>query len=420
MNYFALVDCNNFYASCERLFDPSLEKRPLIVLSNNDGCVVARSQEAKKLGIKMGEPHFKIKEMCERCKVVVRSSNYALYGDLSQRVMQLLSDAADDIEIYSIDEAFLTFPVQMDREALHSHLIELRRKIKQWIGIPVSIGIAPSKTLAKLATSLAKKTNDGVFGLYSKSIYEDVLKKFPVEEIWGIGANLKLKLYTFGIRTAWEYQSQDPRFIRKILGVVGERMLWELRGVSCLPLEKAQAKKSITSSRSFGTTVTSQNDLAEALSTYVNTACVKLRNQNSCAQALCVFLESIVDPQAGTRQHDSTIIPLAYPTNDTPQFITAAKHCLSKLFHEGKRYKKCGVILLELIPQSEVMPDLFLGSPNKKRLRVAAVFDELNARLGKNTLFYGAMGVNPHWKMRRDKGSGQFTTCWDQLAIAKA
>ncbi|MBA3602743.1 MAG: Y-family DNA polymerase [Parachlamydiaceae bacterium] len=420
MKYFALVDCDNFYVSCERLFNPSLLGRAVIVLSNNDGCVVARSQEAKKLGIAMGAPYFQIKQLCERLKVAVYSSNYALYGDLSQRVVHILGSIAEDIEIYSIDEAFLTFSSKSPQELLEI-CREIRRKIKKWVGITVSIGIAPTKTLAKVATSIAKKNGQGIYGIGSKP--EMILKNFPVEDVWGVGSSTRTKLAARGITTAWEFQMQDPLSIRKMMGVVGERMLWELRGVSCLPLERVAAKKSISKSRSFGKTLTVQTDISEALSTYVNTACIKLRQQKSCTQAICVYLELAIDysantPYTGPRQH-STVIPFDFPTNDTPQIINAAKRGLTYLFREGLRYKKCGVVLLDLMPEARVAPDLFSNKIDKKRQQVAEVFDNLNSRFGKNTLFYGAMGVNPHWKMRR-KENFKSDSSWDGLPIVKA
>lgn len=418
---FVLVDCNNFYVSCERVFNPRLEGRPVIVLSNNDGCVVARSREAKQLKIAMGEPFFKIRDLCRQRGVVVFSSNYELYGDLSQRVMQMLAEMASEIQVYSIDEAFLKFPLERPAD-LVAYCVEMRRKIKQWVGIPTSIGIAPTKTLAKVANDLAKKDLlNGVFDLSSTSMQEEVLKKYPVGEIWGVGSKLKTRLHALNVFTAWEFRNMEPALIRRQMGVVGERMLWELRGVSCLPLEEeAQPKKSITCSRSFGQTVTEQSDLAEALATYAASACMKLRSQNSCAQALCVFLEALLDPQAGTRQHYSSVFSFKSPTQDTPQVIQAAKYCLEHLFCKGQRYKKCGVILLDLLPETNVVPDLFLGAPNPKRKHIAQTMDEINARFGKNSVFYAAMGVNPQWKMRRERSSRCYTTHWEGLAVVRA
>lgn len=420
MKYFALIDCNNFYASCERIFEPSLEKQAIIVLSNNDGCVVARSQEAKQLGIQMGEPYFKIRDLCERLKIVVRSSNYALYGDISERIMLILSSMAEDIQVYSIDEAFVTFPDNMPIEEIENICLLMRSRIKQWVGVPVSIGIATTKTLSKIAASIAKKSNSGVFSLGSRTLLQSLLRKFPIEEIWGIGSALKTRLYARNIHTAWELQAQDPGMVRKLMGVVGERILWELRGISCLPLEKVQARKNIASSQSFGKTITEYTELAEALCTYVNRACIKLRKQNSCAKAICVYVESILDPQTNLRFYDSKTADLLFPCSDTPRIMSLAKNCLEKIFRPGQIYKKCGVILLDLLPKSQVMPDLFFKTSDQKREQLAELYDQLNARFGKNSVFYGSMGVNSTWKTRKEKSSRGYTTNWEELAIAKA
>lgn len=421
MSHFVLVDCNNFYASCERLFNPRLEGCPVIVLSNNDGCVVARSQEAKQLGIKMGEPFFKIKDICKQSGVSVHSSNYQLYGNLSQRVMSVLSGMAPDIEIYSIDEAFLTYPLIMPLEAIQTHCIEIRRLVKKWVGIPTSIGIAPTKTLAKVANDLAKKHRTlGVFNLSHPSIQQEVLQNFAVEDIWGVGRSGAAKLHALGIYTASEFREMEPAFVRRKMGVVGERMLWELRGISCLPLEEASPKKSISCSRSFGRVVTESADLAEALAAYVNNACLKLRQQKSCAKALYVYLEAVLDAQAGTRHHFSGAASFPIATNDTPQMITAAKHCLKTLFRKGLHYKKCGVVLMDLIPEAAVLPDLFLGPIDPKRQRLMHTIDSLNERFGKNTVFYAAAGINPKWKASCNQRSPYYTTSWKELPVALA
>lgn len=420
MSYFVLADCNNFYVSCERLFNPRLEGRSVIVLSNNDGCVVARSQEAKKLGIKMGDPYFKIKEFCSRMKVIVYSSNYKLYGDISNRVMNVLSSMAEEIEIYSIDEAFLKFSDSIASEDIVALCQEIRSKIKKWVGIPISIGIAPTKTLAKVANDIAKKNRQvGVFDLTSPLIQKDVLQDYPVEEIWGIGSRLKERLHALEIRTAWEFREMEPTVIRRKMGVVGERMLWELRGISCLPLAEPAPKKSISYSRSFGRVIIDPLELAEALSTFVSGACVKLREQNSYANAICVFMEAVLDAKQGTRRHYSMIASFAHPTNDTPQIITLAKKCLEKMFCATERYKKCGVVLLDLIHEELVMPDLFCGSYNPKRRKLLDAVDALNTYYGKNTIFYGAAGIDRSWKMRSDKSS-QYYTEWQGLATAFA
>lgn len=420
-NHFVLVDCNNFYVSCERLFNPKLEGRPVIVLSNNDGCVVARSQEAKQFGIAMGEPFFKIKEFCRQRDILVYSSNYQMYGDISQRIMQILSELAPEIQVYSIDEAFLTFPATLSPDILLEQCFEMRRLIKKWVGIPTSIGIAPTKTLAKVANAVVKKNRSlGVFSLCDPARQQQILADFPVGDIWGIGSRLKARLQGLGIFTALEFRDKDSHFIRREMGVVGERMLWELRGMSCLPLEEPCAKQSISCSRSFGCTVTCESDLAEALATYVTRACEKLRGQGSCAKALHVYVEVLLDAQTGTRGHESRIVSFTVPTNDTPQMINAAKRCLKQLFCEGKRYKKCGVVLMDLIPEESIIPDLFLPAISPQRQHLMHTVDALNARFGKNKLFYGAMGVENGWKMRRDQRWSCSTGEWGKLPVVRA
>jgi len=420
MSYFILADCNNFFVSCERLFNPKLEGRPVIVLSSNDGCAVARSQEAKKLGIKMGDPYFKIRNLCDRMKVIVFSSNYKLYGDISQRVMNVLLSIAEEIEIYSIDEAFLKFSESRTSENIFQLCMEIKRKVKRWVGIPISLGIAPTKTLAKIANDIAKKDRSiGVFDLTSPSVQKKILQDYPVGEIWGIGSRLRERLYGIEIRTAWEFRETEPTFIRRKMGVVGERMLWELRGVSCLPLDEPAPKKNICYSRSFGKVVTDPYELAEALSTYVSGACVKLRAQNSCTSAITVFLEAVLDAKEGTRRHYGMTTSFSQPTNDTSQIITAAKYCLQRMFFETERYKKCGIILLDLISQELVMPDLFLGSINSKRRKLMDAVDTLNSYYGKNTIFYGASGINRSWKTRANRSSQHYTE-WKGLPVALA
>ncbi|MGZ3633030.1 MAG: Y-family DNA polymerase [Parachlamydiaceae bacterium] len=420
IKYFALIDCNNFYVSCERLFNPSFEKRPLIVLSNNDGCVVSRSKEAKDLGIAMGVPFFKIKEFCERLKVVVCSSNYSLYGDISARIMETLANFSEEIEVYSIDEAFITFPAGMCAAKMVAHSVELKRLIKQWVGIPVSIGVAPSKTLAKMAASLAKKESSGVFEITTREKHANVLKHFPVADIWGIGEGFKTKLHARNIHTAWELYAQDISRTRSLLGVVGERIAWELRGKSCVIVEKIKVKKSITVSRSFGVAITSQEELIEAIATYVNRACIKLRKQNSCAGALYVYLEMSFDAEGGSRSYDSKVVPLQLPTDDTSLMITVAKQVLKRLYKPDRRYRKCGIMLLELVSKKSIMPDFFLEGMSEKRERLMMIYDQINAKFGKEALFYAAMGVNPSWKMRSEQRSGKHTTSWNELAIVKA
>lgn len=420
MGYFILVDCNNFFVSCERVFNPKLEKKPVIVLSNNDGCVVARSQEVKQIGIGMCDPYFKIKDLCERHKVFVYSSNYQLYGDFSARVMDILKGMAPEIQVYSIDEAFLYYETGSEEE-IFARAIEIRKMIKKWIGIPTSLGIAPTKTLAKVAGSLAKKDLlQGVFSLSSKVSQEKILHDFPIGEVWGVGRKSQVKLQSLGVYTAKLCREMDPIFIRKQLGVGGERILWELRGISCLALEEVESSKSITCSRSFGSYVTELTDLSEALATYVSKAAHKLREQGLCTKTLCVYVEEMFDKEMGRRQSVSEISSLPFPTNDTPEIIHAAKACLKKMFRPNVQYKKCGVVFLDLVPESSVGAELFWKGLDPKRRKLAKLIDELNSSKRKDAIFYGATGINPHWKMRSEKRSPRFTTSWDEIAVVKA
>lgn len=420
MPHFLLVDCNNFYVSCERLFNPRLEGRPVLVLSNNDGCVVARSDEVKKLGIKMGDPFFKIQAFCSHHSVVIYSSNYGLYGNISQRVMNTLKELAPQMEIYSIDEAFLTYPSHLPTETMMNEAAHLRNTVKKWVGIPTCVGIGPTKTLAKAANALAKKNRDkGIFHLNTVETQKEALSKMAVEDIWGIGSALKGRLNALGIYSAWDFREADPGLIRRKLGVVGERMMWELRGVSCLPLQSIEPKKNIGCSRSFGTVVTEIHQLAEALASHVSSACRKLRKQKSCAHAIHVYLESAWDAQLGGRPAVSATVPFAVATDDIPFMIGAAKKALSVLFREGERYKKCGILLLDIIPEKNVALDLFTSSTNAKRKAVMATMDSINHSFGKGTIFYAAQGTQREWSMRAEKRSQDYVTQWDSLPIVK-
>ncbi len=418
MGSFVLVDCNNFYVSCERLFAPQLEKRAVIVLSNNDGCVVARSQEAKEMGIAMGEPFFQIKDFCQDRFVSVFSSNYQLYGDISRRIMDLLAKEAECFQIYSIDEAFLYYPATVRSDEVLEHCKEMRRKIGKWIGIPVSCGIAPTKTLAKAANTCAKKdSSTGIFSLCSADVQEKVLEKFPIGDVWGIGSRWEEKLRAKNIHTAKEFREHDPYFMRQLMGVVGERILWELRGKSCLSLEEAGAKKSLTCSRSFGKVVTEKKDLSEALATHVASAAEKLRAQGCCAGALFVYLEFLTETY--NRQSVSKLLSFPIPTSDTSQMISLAKSCLNELYCKTKRYKKCGVILLDLALEKNRQTDLFLQMSAKRRIALQTM-DALNAQMGKKRLFFAAEGVDPSWKMLSEKRSPRSTTSWEEIAIVRA
>lgn len=373
------------------------------------------------LGIGMGDPYFKIKNLCLHQNVVVGSSNYQLYGSISQRVMNALVLFSAEVEVYSIDEAFLRLSASMNSEDVIELCKRMRDSIRKWVGIPISIGIASTKTLAKAANKIAKTTQNGVVSMESDSDRMRFLEKFPIADVWGIGFRLKDKLKAIGINTALEFCKMEPTVVRQKMGVIGERMLWELRGVSCLPLIEEQAsKKSITCSRSFGVTLTDLEPMLEAISSYASTACEKLRQERSCAKAVYVFTEALMDIQTEKRLYNSVseVFPLA--TNDTPMVITLVKNLLTQLYVKGQRYKKCGLVLLDLVSENTLEPDLFQTPLNPKRRKLAQTVDALNGRYGKNTLIYAAAGINPSWKMKCQRRSGCYTTCWNELAIVKA
>lgn len=415
MSVFSLVDANNFYVSCERVFNPSLEGKAIVVLSNNDGCVISRSSEARKLGIPMGAPFFQWKKLCDRKILYAFSSNYALYGDMSNRVMKTLQYFCSDLEIYSIDEAFLCFDGLKERD-LVAYSMHIRQTVKAWTGIPISIGIAPTKTLAKMANMIAKKkTIVGVYDLRDSRVQEAILSDFPVEDIWGVGRGLTKKLKALKIKSAKDLRDANLKMIRSHFGVVMERLIEELRGVSCLPLEEIQSRKQIISSRSFGKKVTDIRELEEALSHYTANACLKLRNQNSLAGGVSIFLHTHHFRESDHQYGNSISYQFSEPTDDSSYMISVAKTCLQKIYRHGFNYKKAGIILLNLSPKTIKQYDLFSTRQNKSELIMEAV-DSINKKIGKNTLFLAAEGVQRQWKTRCDRMSSRYTTQWHELA----
>ena len=418
---FALVDCNNFYASCERVFDPRLIGRPLAILSNNDGCVIARSEEVKRLGVPMGAPAHEHKATFEKNGVVVMSSNYALYGDMSARVMETLRPNVPVMEVYSIDEAFLALEDWQGVEFAR----ELRSRVRQWTGIPVSIGIGPTKTLAKMANRLAKKTPElgGVLDLETVRDIDELLARVPCADIWGIGKRLAVRLAARGIRTACDLKYGEAAWVRKTLGVVGERIRLELQGVSCLALEEVPApKKGIASAKSFGRPVESLRELEEALATYTARAAEKLRSGRLLARQVHVFVAtnpfSAHQPQYSAGAQTS----LVRPSNHTPDLIAAALELLREIYRPGHQYKKTGIFVTDLIAESDLQPDLFDAAPEAagRVWELDRIVDGLNRKLGRNAIRYGSMGVKSRWVMRQERRSRKFTTRWDELPVAKA
>ncbi len=417
---FALVDCNNFYISCERIFSPTLKNRPAVVLSNNDGCIVARSNEAKVLGIKMGVPAFKIENVLRDNNVAVFSSNYALYGDISDRVMSILTEHAPNIEIYSIDEAFLDVAnIPLDRLVIFAR--GLQTKIKRWTGIPVSIGIAPTKTLAKVANKLSKKNSksEGLFIISEEKKIEEVLSTFPVEDIWGIGRQYSRSLRSYGITTALELRNMQDEWIRKIYTVVGLRIAEELRGTSCMMLEPIRSsKKEICTSCSFGKTTTDISLIREAVSTYTSRCAEKLRRQKTVANLITVFIETNPFKPELPQYNKSRTIHITTATNNTIELLRHALFGLESIFREGYNYKKAGIIVSGLTSENFIQNNLFdeVGKISRDKFNIAAqTLDRLNKIMGRDVVRYAAQGVDRVWRLRQERLTQCYTTQWNDL-----
>ncbi|GEO42611.1 umuC protein [Skermanella aerolata] len=419
---FALVDCNNFYVSCERVFNPRLEGVPVIVLSNNDGCAIARSNEAKALGIKMGDPLFQLRPLIRLHKIRVFSSNYVLYGDMSSRVMEVLERFSPEIECYSIDESFLRF-TGFEHLDLVDYGQEIRATVWRWIGIPTCVGIGPTKTLAKLANFLAKKrsTFEGVCDLTSSALRAELLSTIAVEEVWGIGRAAVAKLEKIGVLTAGDLVALHPKQARQLLTVTGERVVHELRGLSCLPLELVEPQRKGTAvTRSFGQAVTTLDHLIEAIASFATRAGAKLRDHGLAAGTLQVFAHTNRhngDPWYG----NATTMRLLEPTNDTFELVRHASAGLRRIWKDGFRYAKAGVMLGELVPAHRAPQSLLpLSRDREQQARLMQVMDGLNDRYGANTVFPASAGIKRPWKLRADHHSPRYTTRWNELPIATA
>jgi DNA polymerase V len=429
---YGLVDCNNFYVSCERVFNPLLKTKPVIVLSNNDGCIIARSNEAKALGIPMGAPLHLYKELINKNKVFTYSSNYTLYGDMSSRVMTSLNFFVPDIEIYSIDEAFLSLE-KINGVTVLDEMVEIRRLIYQWTGIPVSIGVGPTKTLAKLANKMAKKhSSNGVYILTISKHLDKILKDLSLEDIWGISKGWANRLKSIGINNPFELQQSDPRQIRNLISVVGERIVYELRGIPCLTLEGITAKQSITVSRSFGNIINNKNDLKKALANYVARAAEKLRSQNSLCGAISVFIHTNRFRKKDLQYSNSASIIFDDLTDSTNLIIGKAFKLLESLYLPNYNYKKIGVVLLDIQKREHnfiIQDNLFTYENTKKEFTNKSdicmkMLDSINAKMGKMTLFYGSQGIikqrkqrteGNNWKMRSSYRSPFYTTNWNDI-----
>lgn len=407
---FAIIDCNNFYASCERLFRPDLNHKPIIVLSNNDGCVIARSNEAKDLNIKMGQPYFQIQPWCEKNKVHVFSSNYTLYGDLSVRVMQTIESEWPDIEIYSIDEAFLDLK-SLPVDAHESFCLRLREKIFKNVGIPTSIGIGPSKTLAKAANYLAKKSRQKtVFKIIQEKHW---LEQIPVEEIWGIGHRWAKKLRDLHINTALDLSIQSPHWIRQQFSLPLMQTTLELQGTNCLSLNPQVTKKSIVASKSFGRCQTEQAVLAEAISHHCARATEKLRQQKGFVDIVDVFIRTNPFHEHRPQYCNHCQIQLPYPTDDIRIITNAAKRGLKRIFREHYHYQKAGIAFPRISYQRQ--QSLFENNYPENTIAFMSVFDAIKKKYGRHSIRLAAEGKNMLWQMKSLQRSPCYSTSWDEL-----
>ena len=411
----ALADCNNFYASCERVFNPGLKDKPIVVLSNNDGCIIARSNEAKVLGIKMGEPVFKVRDIIDNNNIYVFSTNFALYGDMSSRVMSLLSDMSPEIEIYSIDEAFMNFTGVKDSVHLAS---KMKSIIAKSTGIPISIGIAETKTLAKVANYIAKKqTANGVYALTEQQQIENVLKELPVSKLWGVGNRHLRMLNSYGINTAYDFIQLNEDWVLEKMTIMGLRMQRELKGDSCFGIDAYPSrKKNIRTSRSFGVKVKSLQTIQESIIAHAARCAEKLRIENSCARYVSVILRTNPFSKSQDYYYGYKSINLEIPTNDSMEIVNAAKILLGSIYKEGLIYTKSGVIVGDNVPADQVQLNLFYSEQGKeKRKNLYKRIDFINQTMGRDKIQLLGQGIAKKWKLKQENLSPCYTTRWTDL-----
>ena len=409
---FALVDCNNFYASCERVFQPQWEGKPVVILSNNDGCVIARSNEAKALGIPMGAPAFQYQAQFKQQGVKVFSSNYPLYGDMSSRVMSILEQYTPNVEIYSIDEAFLQFK-GFDLFDLREEGKKMRKQVRQWTGIPVSVGMAPSKALAKIANKIAKKfavKTEGVYCIDNEEKRIKALKWTPIGDVWGIGRQHRQRLEAMGIENAWQFTMLPDDWIRKHMSVLGLRLKKDLQGLPSIQLEEnPPPKKGIATTRSFEGTLTSFTDLEERISTFATSCAEKMRKQQSSCNALLVFVRSDPHKKGEAPYRNSCVLSLPYATDSSIILSKYAVLGLRKIFKDGVSYKKAGVMIMGLVPTQKRQLSLF-ENKNTKHVALMQRLDQIHKRFGPNQIKLANQDLNRTWKMKQEHLSNRFTT----------
>lgn len=419
---YALVDCNNFYASCERVFQPQYVGKPVVILSNNDGCVIARSYEAKDLGISMGAPEFKIRHLLKQHNVKVFSSNYALYGDLSNRVMKILEGFTPNIEVYSIDESFMNFD-GMAIDDYHKYGLQIKTRIQKWLGIPVCVGFAPTKALAKVANKIAKKYQERTQGIYIIDTEEKrikALKWTKVEDIWGIGFRLTKKMKAKNILTAYDFTlPHNESYIKKEMGVVGLRLKYELEGKSVLALEEAPAaKKQIAITRSFDGNITTFNEMKERVSTFATVCAEKLRKQHSCCYGVILYLRKDKYKVTTQRYNFYKLETLPFASNSTITISNLAIKMLQEIFEEGEIYKKAGVIVTEIIPENQKQFHLF-EEENPKHQAIMKVMDMYHKKTGERKIKLGNQDLQKTWKMKQNHLSQKYTTDFKQILEVK-
>ena len=414
---YALVDCNSFYASCQQIFRPDLRDKPIVILSNNDGCIVARSKEAKALNIPDLQAYFKIKEVLAAQKVQVFSSNYALYGDISKRIMETLKTFSPEVEVYSIDEMFIGLNGFTNDLNAYGH--EMKTTIWQHIRMPVSVGIAPTKTLAKLANHAAKKIPqcEGVCVLDQTEKWEWLLRRLPTQKVWGIGKRIAKRLADNNINTAYDLAKSDTKRLRKLYSVCLERTANELNGIPCLDLETIADKKQIYVTRSFGTKVFSLPALHEAIAMYATRACEKLRKQQHLVKTLHVFLQT--SPFLPQYYVNSLVVQLPYPTDDPRLVIHCAKIGMTKIYRERKAFLKCGIGLIELMDKHHQQGDFFSQGQPQQADKLVNTLDKINSKYGSSTVFFAAQGIRKPWTMRREFLSPSYTTQWQDIPTIK-
>ena len=408
---YALVDCNNFYASCERVFRPDLNNKPIAVLSNNDGCIIARSNEVKALGIPMGAPLFEYEELIKKHNIQIFSANFALYGDMSQRVMRILAEYTPELDIYSIDEAFLKL-TGFENYNLQNYGEEIQLKVTKWTGIPISVGIAPTKALSKIANRIAKKFPDktkSVFFIDTDEKRIKALKWIKIEDVWGIGRQHSRRLKAMNVNTAYDFTQLNDSWVQKHMAIVGLRLKHDLQGIPTLDIETVNPKKNIATTRSFEKNYTDIEQMKERVTTFAVSCAEKLRKQKSCCNSLMVFIHTNGNRKDLPQYNRNIVLKLPFPTNSSIELAKFACQALQIIFKNGYHYKKAGVIVTDFTPEDEIQFGLFENS-NPKHISLMKIVDKINASYGQQKIRLGSQDLKRVWKMKQEKLSPRYTT----------